>query len=194
MSGRIARRMPWSRVTLRRRSDRIQAWLTLTLILGALVGAPWVAWWVAGTTYRDEVRAGAWERQHHHPVAAVLTQDASGRAGPGGDVPPAPARVSAPAYWTGPDGLTHAGVVTVEVGTRSGSTVSIWIDDHGSLVTAPRRRNPVLGATIAGTLTLVASAALLSGVRRVVVWRLDRRRLRSWEAEWRIVGPLWSRR
>jgi hypothetical protein len=28
----------------------------------------------------------------------------------------------------------------------------------------------------------------------IMVRRLDRRRLRSWEAQWQIVGPGWSRR
>ena len=39
-----------------------------------------------------------------------------------------------------------------------------------------------------------AVAAGLAGIRRIVIWGLDRRRLRTWQAEWLVVGPLWSHR
>jgi hypothetical protein len=191
---RITRRMPWSRVPLRRRSDQIQAWLNLAVVMAMLVIAPWAGWRAASTAYLSEARANEWERQHHRPVVATLSQDAPVRSAAGGEAVPASETVSVPATWTGPDGLAHTSTVSVVGGTRAGSTVTVWVDDRGTLVPPPRRRNAGVDALVAGLLTVIALAAFLAGVRRIAVWRLDRRRLRSWEAEWQIVGPGWSRR
>jgi hypothetical protein len=192
---RIVHAMPWRRAPLRRGSDKIQAWLTLVVVLAALMVAPWAAWWTASTTYGAEVRASEWEAQHIHAVAAVLVQDATtGRSPTGGAALPGPEHVPVRARWTGPDGTLRSGTLPVGVGTRAGSTVTVWVDDDGALSSPPRRRNPTLDASVAATFAVSSVIALLGGVRRVVVWRLDRRRLRSWGAEWLVVGPGWSRR
>jgi len=192
---RIVHRMPWRRAPLRRGSDRIQAWLTLAVIMAVLVVAPWVAWWTASTTYGEVVRASEWEAKHRHVVAAVLALDAvAARPPAGGEALPDPENVPAPVRWTGPDGTVRTDTVPVGVGTRAGSTVTVWVDEHGALTSPPRTRHPTLDASVSATFAVAAVIALLVGVRRVVVCRLDRRRLRSWEAEWQIVGPRWSRR
>ncbi|MGA5300006.1 hypothetical protein ACPCHT_08765 [Nucisporomicrobium flavum] len=191
---RTARRMPWRRAPLRRRSDTVQAWLTLVMIVATLGAGPWLGWWAATTTYTAQVRAGEWEREHHRPVAAVSVEDAPGAYAEAGatsaDSPDVPVAVR----WTGPDGAVRSGTGEVAPGTRAGSTVTVWIDEQGSEVPRPRWRNPGIDATVAGTLAVTALAAFLGGVRRIVVWGLDRRRLRSWETEWLVVGPRWSRR
>jgi hypothetical protein len=191
---RIVRRMPWRRAPLRRGSDKLQAWLTLAMIMTALVAAPWVAWWTASTTYGAEVRAAEWEVAHRRTVAAVLTQDAAAGPPAAGEALPGPEYTPAPVRWTDPDGTVRSAKVAVAVGTRAGSAVTVWVDEHGALTSPPRRRNPTLDASVAATFAATAVLALLGGARRIVVWRLDRRRLRSWEAEWQIVGPGWSRR
>ena len=191
---RIAHRMPWRRAALRRGSDRIQAWLTLSTIVVAVLAGPWVGWWTARTTYLAETRASAWEKQHHRPVPAVLVQDVPVVAGADGEVPPAPATTPAPARWTGPDGTVRSGAAPAPPGTRAGSTVTIWVDEHGTAVSPPRRQSPAMDASTAAALAVAGLVALLAGLRRIVIWRLDKRRLRSWEAEWLIVGPRWSRR
>jgi len=96
---RTARRLFWTRNTLRRASDRIEAWLTLVLVLTMLVVAPGVGWWAARTTYQNDMRATAWDRQHRFPVDAVLLDDGSGWPAGGGNglPPPAPALTPAPA-------------------------------------------------------------------------------------------------
>jgi hypothetical protein len=186
--------MPWSRSPLRRRSDRIQAWATLGMILVTLLVAPWVAWRAGSTMYVAEARARAWERQHHRPVAAVLMQDAPARVQDGGAAPPVLPNVAVPARWTDPDGAVRSGIVTVAVGTRAGSVVTVWLDEHGKQVSSPRRGKPTADASVVAALAAAAVIGFLGSVRHIIVWRLDRRRLRSWEAEWLIVGPRWSRR
>ncbi|MFI7600359.1 hypothetical protein [Actinoplanes sp. NPDC049681] len=186
---RFAHRMPWARMSLRRGSDRAQGWLTLVLIVTMVLVAPYVAWWAGRSTYRAGERASAWERQHHVAVQAVLLEDAS-RPGGGDDVVTVRVRVR----WTGPDDALHTATVSAPEGLRAGSTVPIWVDDDGTVVPRPGRRSPAVDAAVAGLLAVGGMAAGLGGVRRIVVWRLDRRRLRSWESEWLIVGPRWSRR
>ncbi|RSM69571.1 hypothetical protein DMB66_11305 [Actinoplanes sp. ATCC 53533] len=190
---RIVRRMPWRRAPLRRGSDKIQAWLTLVVIMAVLPAAPWVAWWTASTTYGAEVRASEWEVAHRRAVAAVLVRDAAADP-PAGEALPGPEHVPAPVRWTDSDGTVRSAAVPVAVGTRAGSPVTVWVDEHGALTSPPRRRNPTLDASVAATFAVTAVIAFLVGVRRVVVWRLDRRRMRSWETEWQIIGPRWSRR
>ncbi|GGQ48802.1 Rv1733c family protein [Couchioplanes azureus] len=185
------RRMPWARVPLRRGTDRVQAWLTLVLVTTTLLAAPGAAWWAASTTYRGVAQAVAWDRQHRVPVVAVLVEDA---AGPDGGAGPGAGTVPVRARWTGPDGAARSGMISAPAGTRAGSPVPIWLDDHGRTVPKPARRSPVADAMLAAVLAGGAVVAGLGGVRRIVVWRLDRRRLRSWEAQWQVVGPQWSRR
>lgn len=185
----IGRRMPWARMPLRRGSDRVQAWLTFVLVVTMVLVAPWVIWWAGRTTYRGSERASAWERQHHVPVQAVLLDDAS-RQGDGGDA----VTVRVKARWTAPDGALRTATISAPEGLRAGSSLPIWVDDHGTVVPRPGRRSPTVDAAVVALLAAGGLATSLSGVRRIVVWRLDRRRLRSWEAEWLIVGPRWSRR
>lgn len=190
---RIVRRMPWRRAQLRRGSDKLQAWLTLVVIMAVLLAAPWAAWWSASTTYGAEVRASEWEAAHRRAVAAVLVQDAAAPPA-AGEALPGPEHVPAPVRWTGSDGTVRSAAVPVAVGTRAGSAVTVWVDERGALTSPPRRRNPTLDASVAATFAVTAVIVFLGGARRLVVWRLDRRRLRSWEAEWQIIGPRWSRR
>jgi hypothetical protein len=186
--------MPWRRTPLRRGHDVVQAWFTLVVVMAMLLVAPWVAWWAASTTYLAEMRASAWERQHRHAVPAVLERDAVERSADGGAAAPGARTVPVPARWTGPDGAVRWGTVSVAAGARAGSTVTVWVDRRGTVAAPPRQRNPVMDASVAAMLAVAALTAFLGGVRHIVVRCLDRCRMRSWEAEWLIVGPRWSRR
>ncbi|MEV4641451.1 hypothetical protein AB0J80_29315 [Actinoplanes sp. NPDC049548] len=190
---RIRRRMPWVRMPLRRGTDRVQAWLTFVLVVAMVFAGPLAAWWTARTTYRGAERAGEWERRHHVAVVAVLLEDAV-RQGGASDAMPVSSTVRVQGRWTGPDGVERSGAISATEGLRAGSTMPIWVDDHGTVVPPPGRRSATLDAVMAALLALGGLATCLGGVRRIVVWRLDRRRLRSWEAEWLIVGPRWTRR
>ncbi|MCA2211458.1 Rv1733c family protein [Jidongwangia harbinensis] len=193
-SRRIASRMPWNRNPLRRGSDTVQAWLTLVVVLATLIVAPWLAGHVAHTTYRSGMRAMAWEEQHHRPVTAVLLEDAPDLVPGGAEAPPGPDTVSVPARWTGADGTVRTGSVPAAGGTPAGDAVTVWVDDRGTVVRPPVRRSPTLDAWVAATMAALTLVAALVVTRRILVWRLDRRRLRSWETEWLVVGPRWSRR
>ena len=189
--GRTVRR----RNPLRRRSDRIQAWSAFLTIMTLLLVSPWVARYVARETYRDEVQASAWERQHRFQVPAVLLEDPSQLAGDTTDEgPPPPPPVSALASWVGPDGVARTGNVSAEPDRRAGSTQLIWVDDRGAVASTPLRRSPVFDAFAIAVMAVCGLVGGLAGVHRIIVWRLDRRRLRDWQAEWLMIEPLWRRR
>jgi hypothetical protein len=191
---RTARRMGWTRNPLRRTSDRLEAWLTFLLIMILLLIAPWAGWWAGRERYRDDIRANDWERQHRFAVTAELLEDGSRSVGRAPDDVPAPRSVLTPARWTGPDGAVHAGRIFAGPVRKAGSTVQIWVDEHGKPATRPMHRNPILDAMVAALLLVAGLVAGLSGLRRIAISRLDRRRLRAWQAEWLIVGPRWSHR
>ena len=179
---------------LRRRSDRIEAWSTFLTIMAMLLVAPWTAWSVARHTFREDVQATEWQQQHRFQVTAVLLEDPvlppDVTAGEG----PPPSAGSARATWTGPDGLTRIGTVDTGAGHRAGTTQLIWVDERGSATAAPARRSPLARAIVFGLLVAGAVAGMLTAVHRIVVWRLDRRRLRDWEMQWLEVEPRWSHR
>jgi hypothetical protein len=56
------------------------------------------------------------------------------------------------------------------------------------------RRSPVAHAILCGLLVAGAVAGLLTAVHRIILWRLDRRRMHDWEAQWQVVEPRWSHR
>lgn len=194
-ASRAARRIFWTRNTLRRTEDRIEAWLTVLLLVVTLFVAPATGWWAAQASHRSDERANAWERQHRFPVDAVLLNDGSEwhRGGGGEGVPPPPPALT-PARWTNRDGTIGTGMILAGVKQRSGTTVRIWVDDHGTVVTRPAQRNVTLNAIMVALLAMGGVTAGLWGARRIVIWRLNRRRLRAWQDDWRVVGPRWSHR
>jgi hypothetical protein len=124
-------------------------------------------------------------------VTAVLLRDAPaiGTPDPYTSVPTA----WVPARWQPPGQPTRTGEVLAAAGARQGSTVRTWIDPSGAVTNPPPGHRVLVGdvwlAVVATCLVpwlvLLAAGTL---ARRV----LDRRRVRAWEAEWRVSGPLWS--
>jgi hypothetical protein len=160
--------------------------------MATLLVAPWAAWTAGQTTYAGEVRANAWERQHDVAATAVLLENAPAGVPSGTDS--VPRTVPARAYWIGPDGMRRTGYVDAVPREPAGSTVAVWVDEHGAVVPAPARRKPMVDAVASGLLAVCLIACGIAGLHRIVAWRLNRRRLREWQAQWLIVEPLWSRR
>ncbi|AEV84898.1 hypothetical protein ACWT_3874 [Actinoplanes sp. SE50] len=174
------------RSDLRRISDRLESLLVFLLVLTFLGGAPLLARWAGGASYRSVQQAAEWERTHLSQVDAVLTENPS----PGGDSATAAA---ANARWKAPDGTAHTGLVQPDSGLRAGDRIRIWIDDTGAQHLPPADRDPVGQAVLVGIATTLCLAAGLTGIHRIARGVLDRRRDRAWTRDWLRVGPVWSR-
>jgi hypothetical protein len=188
---RLARRLWMSNNRLRRRVDRIEAWITGGLIAAFLVGAP-LSWISAG---RWAQQAGVREQraeQSWHQVPAVVLKAAPAQPQFEFGLPWNTA-VLVLARWAGPGGSYRAGQVPVPAGTAAGRTVRVWVNASGRPTGPPILRaelvKRVLGAEALAPLTL---AVLLFGVGCLVRWVTDRRRLAAWEAGWASIGPRWT--
>jgi hypothetical protein len=188
------RRIARNRNPLRRTADRIEAWMTFGVVMTILLSAPLAGWSAGREIYRDDRRANAWEWQHWMRVSAVLLQDVSATTDQAGEGQPSPALALAPARWPGPGGTARTGMIVAGAARQVGDTVPIWVDDQGNVAGRPGQRSPVLDAIMTAILAAGAVAAGLAGLRRIVIWGLDHRRLRSWQAEWLVVEPQWSHR
>jgi hypothetical protein len=188
---RLARRLGADHNPLRRRSDLAEAWLlpvalALFLLIGPLA--------VAGAVWSGHAQAAAARQAQRtwHRVPAMLLTPAPGPLSGGS----AHAwTVREPARWVAADGTVATRLVPVRAGTPAGSVVPVWLDRAGTpqplpLSTAQSRDRVVVTAAAA----LTALAMLLTGLVLVTRWRLNRRRLASWAADWAQVGPQWSHR
>ena len=123
---RLARRLWMSNNRLRRRTDRIEAWITAGLLVVFLVGAP-LSWLSAGRWAQQGVVREQHAQQSWHQVAAVLLETAPAQPQFEFGLPWNPA-VLVLAHWMGPDGRDRIGQVPVKAGGWAGRTVRVWVD------------------------------------------------------------------
>ncbi|MEU9286087.1 hypothetical protein AB0D57_15530 [Streptomyces sp. NPDC048275] len=177
----------WRRNPLRRRSDTLEACIVLGAWVLTVLGGV-----LAGLLATQSVEDGlARERAEWHSVLALLTEDVSGATEPatGADM------VWAKVHWTAADGTPHAGQARVPVGSSAGTSVSVWTDLDGRLVTKPATPSQArMRALLVGTLMGVSVAAVPFVGGRLVRGRLERRRMDRWDEEWQRIGPLWGRK
>ncbi|UWE09756.1 hypothetical protein NYE86_14240 [Actinacidiphila bryophytorum] len=75
-----------------------------------------------------------------------------------------------------------------------GDQLLLWTDKSGVLVPPPLdRATASTHAVLAGVATGSAAAGVVLMSRQLLVWRLMRRRMDSWEREWARVGQDWGR-
>jgi hypothetical protein len=178
---RVRRRLGWDRNPLRRRIDRVEAWLNAVLLIVLLAAGTPLARYTALSTFREQTRALGWERAHRFQVVATLT----GR--------PAAGQGSAAARWKAPKGTVRTGMVAVGGGDTAGAAMPIWVDETGDITAAPPRRRPATQATEAAVAAVVVLLAGLTAAWLLCRRLLDRRRIRSWQSEWLEVEPRWSK-
>ncbi|WP_128378075.1 hypothetical protein [Streptomyces cavernae] len=178
----------WRRNSLRRRSDRMEAWVGLgvwALILLVGMGA---GLWAEHSVESSLAR----QRAEWHPVSALLAENAppaDDKAAASGE------RVWVKVGWTADDGTEHTGQTRVAPGSMAGSAVSIWTDREGFLVSRPASASQAqLRASMVGVLVGVSAAALPWGGGRFVRGRLYQRRLEEWDEAWARVEPQWRRK
>ena len=188
---RWVRRLGLERNPLRRRTDRIEAALRLTMIMLALIAVPVTA--IAVGRWADHLalhRAHA-QQATEHLVNAVLLAPARPAGGTG---PYTSIQMTwALARWTPPGRPARTGEILTVAGARRGTLVPTWISASGAVAAAPPPYREIVGdVCIAFITTCLVSLQVLVEVQALVRRVLDRRRLTAWETEWRANGPLWT--
>ena len=183
---RVARRLGLDGNPLRRRTDKIEACLSVVLVAVFLIGVPVAAGaavgWVSRGAAAEQQATRSWRQ-----VPAVVQKAAP--APTGWEIPRVPAR------WTAPSGRPRTGQIPVSAAVAAGQTVRLWVDAAGTPAGPPTSRGLVELDEIAAAAVAVLAVGIallgLVGAGRLV---LDRRRLAGWEAAWADVGPQWTKR
>jgi len=182
-----ARRLGIGRNPLRRRVDRLESMVLLSAVLAALVMIPVAA--ALGTSVRNSSENTAAQRR------AVLTEvRARTLENTEAAVPNAPGQMTSwvRVTWTDRAGWPQEGRTNVAIGTKQGTSVTIWLDGSGAITAPPRPAGD--SAAIGGAVGLgvaMTSWLLIAGLARLAVVPLDRRRMRDWEREWEQVAARW---
>ncbi|MFF7309148.1 hypothetical protein [Streptomyces sp. NPDC008137] len=187
----------WRRNPLCRATDLAEAWVALAALLLILLVAPVAGFFVGGAaqdTLQQSVRA---QHEARHPVTATVVRkldrsplDADPETSTGRDL-----RNRVLADWTAPDGTAHQGPVLAGLkDPRQGDEFRIWTDRHGRMVARPLdSATASTHAVLGGMGAALAAGGLVEGARRLIVWRMVRRRYARWDQAWDKTGPDWGR-
>lgn len=183
------RRLGFGRNQLRRGVDRAEALLLFAVLMAGLLLVPVAA--ALGTSISSSAeQSAALRRAELRSVAAHTLEDTAVA------VPAAPGQLASRVRvgWTDELGFPHEGWANVVIGTKAGSPVTVWLDQSGAVVPAPRQPadSQALGAAV-GMVTVMLGWPLLWLGFRLLRLPLDRRRARAWEREWAEVAPRWRK-
>ncbi|MET9121139.1 hypothetical protein [Streptomyces sp. NPDC004528] len=177
---------------LRRRSDVLQAWVGIGVLLAVLAAAPAAMFLVGDTAYRHYTRAAERQRQVREPVVAVLLQDVPRHPEPGSTEEKEtlyPVRVR----FTDPAGHPRTAKTEARPGLTAGSTLRLWSDPRGRLtgppLTTDQIRSRCMGWALTGALAVTLLGGLAYGATDLV---LRRRNLAEWDAAWARTAPGWT--
>ncbi|GAB2970829.1 hypothetical protein GCM10023080_038140 [Streptomyces pseudoechinosporeus] len=187
----------WRRNPLRRTTDLVEAWVAMAALLLILVAAPVVGAWV-GSVAQDSLRESVrQQRLDRHLVEATVVKKADSSP-----LDPDPETSSARdshnrvlANWKGPDGTEQQGTVMAALKSpQAGDRFTLWTDEHGRIVGRPLdTATATTHAVLAGFGATAVCAGLVEGSRRLVLWRMVRRRYARLDRAWSQAGPDWGR-
>ncbi|MER6704268.1 Rv1733c family protein [Streptomyces fumanus] len=187
----------WRHNPLRRTTDLAEAWVALVALVLMVLAAPVAGVLVGGAAGDALERSVRDQRVTHHRVTATVVReldrsplDADPENAAAGDL-----RSRVLADWTAPDGTGHRGPLLAGLAApHAGDRFAIWTDAHGRLVARPLdTATATTHAVLAGFGATLAAAGLTEGARRLIVWRMVRRRYARWDQAWDRAGPDWGR-
>ncbi|MFG3588873.1 hypothetical protein [Streptomyces sp. NPDC047990] len=177
---------------LRRRSDVLQAWVGIGVLLAVLAAAPAAMFLLGDSAYRHYTRTAERQRQVREPVVAVLLQDVPRHPEPGSTEEKEtlyPVRVR----FTDPAGHPRTAKTEARPGLTAGSTLRLWSDPRGRLtgppLTTDQIRSRCMGWALTGALAVTLLGGLAYGATDLV---LRRRNLAEWDAAWARTAPGWT--
>ncbi|MEV6396781.1 hypothetical protein AB0M39_18680 [Streptomyces sp. NPDC051907] len=187
----------WRRNPLRRATDLVEAWVALAAALLLLFAAP-AAGWIAGSLSEEALRQSVRvQRQQRQPTTATVLRPAPAPKTAAYDSESSSVhekRLRVVAQWTAADGSQHTGTLTTVLQSlRPGDTLTVWTDPSGRVVERPLDAGTAqLHAVLAGVGTALGCGAFVESVRRLIVWRLRRRRYERLDRAWAASGPDWG--
>jgi hypothetical protein len=183
----LRRRFTLGSGPLKRTSDRVEFLSRVALALVLLLAVP-VGLLAGAAAYVDVSATAQLQADTRSPETATLLLDAP-------DSGTAEISVPTSATWTTPDGTTRTGEVDATPGAVAGTTVDVWVDERGRITERPLTEGEVTGqAGVIGVLIALALVIVGMSSHLVVLWMLERRRYRRWEAGWTSVAPMWVTR
>jgi hypothetical protein len=171
---------------LRRVTDRAEIAIMVALVIAFCVAAPFAARAAANWSSARSQREIHAQQASFRQVRAVLLQKPVSAEAYGAPL------LSADARWTAPDGRIQSGEIAVPAVARAGSTVLVWTDLSGQLVTPLQSEQVAMRDDLASTVAVAAAIITLIVASCMVHWMLNRRRMAAWEADWLVTGPRWT--
>jgi hypothetical protein len=164
--------------------------VTLMLLAGTAVG--WATGSLAHQALRQMVRD---QHRHRHLVTATALRPVPGRAiEPDRETTDREGHHRVVARWPGPAGEPLSGVVAIRHAAQSGYRFPLWTDDHGRVAARPMDHGTAaVHAVLAGVGAAAGAVGVLEGARRLVVWRITRRRYACWDRAWEQAAHTWGR-
>ncbi|MGH4035832.1 Rv1733c family protein [Actinomycetota bacterium Odt1-20B] len=187
----------WRHNPLRRGTDRVEAWVALVALLLLVVAVPLAGILSGVLTGNALQRAVRDQRAARQQITATVVREV--RQPPLDPDPETATRRDAHsrvlAAWTAPDGTSHSGTVVADLKSpHAGDPFKLWTDRHGRIVGRPLDSpTATTHAALAGLGAAAATTGLVEGARRLIVWRLIRRRYARWDQAWAQAGPDWGR-
>ncbi|MFC5721589.1 hypothetical protein ACFP1Z_15565 [Streptomyces gamaensis] len=186
----------WRRNPLRRRTDVLEAALGVAALVLMLLAGPAVGWATGSLAHRALLETAREQQLHRHLVTATTLQVLPGRAAET-ETEAAAGREGhhrVIAGWPGPDGRQLSGQVAVRRTPSPGYRFPLWTDDRGRVAGRPMDRGTAaVQAALAGAGAAAGAAGAVEGMRRLVLWRMLRRRYARWELAWERAGHTWGR-
>ncbi|MFF3177702.1 hypothetical protein ACFVQ0_34365 [Streptomyces sp. NPDC057900] len=188
----------WRHNPLRRATDRHEAWVALVAFVLLVLAAP-ASGWLSGSlvdgALQESVRAQ--QARTHLTTAVVVRRSTASRhfvADPESSTDRA-AMTTVPARWHAPDGTARSATVTTySRNTAPGARIRIWTDPRGHPTLRPMDAPTAhTHAVLAGLGTTMLTALLIEAGRRLIVWRMVRRRYERLDRAWAKAGPDWGR-
>lgn len=188
----------WRKNPLRRGTDLMEAWVALAAALLLALATP-ATGWICGARVNSSLQHTVrLQREERHRTTVLVTGLPKERHGGMFDAESAAHHdggVQVSATWTGADGTPRSGTLTAPVRhVRAGSAFSIWTDPRGTPVKSPMNGTAArLNAVMAGAGVAILAAVLVELLRRLVLWRIVRRRYSRLDRAWAAAGPDWGR-
>ncbi|GHA15685.1 hypothetical protein AB0B37_15260 [Streptomyces olivaceoviridis] len=175
-----------------RRTDLVQAWIGLGLLLAALAATPAAMVLVGDAAHRHYARTARHQAATRHHTTAILLQDARRHPEPG-SAEARKTRYPAEVRFTDAHGHTRTATAEVRPALAKGSAVRVWVGTDGTLTDPPLSpseiRSRAMGSALIATLGVHVTAAAAYGAACRVI---QRRNLAAWDTAWARTAPRWT--